>query len=96
MARLACAFARRLVLLVGEHRLIGSPEVAVEQGLLIALRDTPPQKSAGGLAAVADGEGDDLAGPSALGEPHPLLVFTPQYERPHLVEFENVVLLSLR
>lgn len=42
MASLPRAFTRRFMLLVGQHLLVGFPEIAVKQGALVAFGNTLP------------------------------------------------------
>ena len=94
VAGLALAFARRPVLLLGQHFCVGRPEVRVEQARPVGLRDALPEQAAGGFAPTADDVGDDLARPAALGEPDPALVPAPPDERPEFIEFQRVSLLG--
>ena len=96
MAGLPCAFARGTVLLLGHNIGIGRPKIREAHAPLVLPGDALPEDAAGGFASIADGVGDDLPRPAALGQPHPALVLALVDERPHLVEFKNVALFGLR
>ena len=108
MAGLPCAFSRRVVLLGRQHLRVSRPEVGVAQALLVPLGDAAPQHAASGFAAASDGTFQvcqcirhDLAGSSALGQPHPalvliILVLAEPHEGPRFIEFKNIAFLGLR
>ena len=96
MTGLARAFARRPVLLLGQHLGVGRPKVRVEQAALVTSGDALPQQAAGLLAATADHVGEDLPRPAALGQSHPALVLAPKDERPEFIEFQRLRLLRGR
>ena len=94
VAGLPCPFARRSMLSFRQHFGIGGPEIRVQQTAFVGGRNPLPQQAAGGLASVADGIRNDLAGAAALGQPNPALVSAKPNKRPHFVQLQHVVRLS--
>ena len=90
VARLTLALVRGLMLLVRDDFAVSLPKVRIAQKAPVGRWYALPQALAGLLAPVAHSEGDDLARAPTQGQPHPSLVLAPQYERPHLVEFQHV------
>jgi hypothetical protein len=67
MSRKAGAFANGLVLSVREHGLIGFPEIAVEDTLPVAVRDSLPKLLTSSLTSPAHDTGDHLPCPFTQG-----------------------------
>ena len=84
----AAVFAGSSVLLVGDHILIGLPEVGVAMRRAIVSRDAFPQAATGGGAAVADTIGHDLATGDTQRDPDPPHLALVAHERPQFVEFQ--------
>ena len=74
----AAALLAGLVLLLGNHRLVGCPEVGISRQLPLGLRQSPPQLAAGRGAAVSHHHRNYLPGLEGKGDPHPgPLAFAP-------------------
>jgi len=73
---------------------IGFPEVAEALALLVSLRNSAPEASAGPGRTVSDYKRHDLPGPTAEGDPEPPFVRPFSGARPALIEFKDIVLLS--
>jgi len=73
---LPAPFANARMRLFRKDELISFPEIAVALASLIGMRNLFPKFTAGGLAAVTDDKGHDLAGPTAHERPDPAFVLS--------------------
>jgi hypothetical protein len=89
MCSLSALFAARLMLLIGNNRLIGTPKITLTGSLTICLRKPFPQFAAAGFAAISDHERDNLAGLPAERKPNPALLSFLPHKRPDFIQFER-------
>jgi hypothetical protein len=87
--RLPGVFATRRMLLIGDHLLIGVPEIRIAVPRLIASWDCLPQLATGLFTAVTDDEGHHLTRGATQGDPYPTLIRALENERPQLVQLQR-------
>ncbi len=96
MVGLARAFSNWVMLIVGQDGLVALPKIAIQQAMPVRERDTTPEQAAGGLAAVTDGIGDDLARATAQRQPDPTFILFRAYERPQFIQLQDLGLIHGR
>ncbi len=96
MVRLARAFINRVMLIIGQHGLVALPKIAIQQAMTVRERDPTPEQAAGGLAAVTDGIGDDLARAATQRQPDPPFILFVAHERPQFIQLQDLRLIHGR
>ena len=89
MGGLARLFANRLMLLVWDDRLIGTPEVGICRAAAVGSRHSVPQPPAAGFASITDRVRDNLSCRAREGDPNPGRMHFLEHERPQLVQFQR-------
>jgi hypothetical protein len=82
-------FAHSEVLFLGNHRLVGRPEIREAVPLLISLWNNLPQSLARLFAPIPNRIRHHLPALSAEGNPHPGVVGFFEHKRPQFIQFKG-------
>ena len=89
MRRLSALFPARLMVLFGNNRLIGTPEIRIADTTVIYRRKRLPEFLTGRFAAISDHERNNLACFPTESKPYPALICLLAHKRPDFIQFKQ-------